>query len=37
MKTCLDANADSEGSDQPVHARSLIRAFTVCIQNHEIL
>ena len=28
-KMCLRAYADSEGSDQPAHPRSLIRAFTV--------
>ena len=33
-KTCLQANADSKGPDQPAHARSLIRALTVRSQNH---
>ena len=28
---------DIEGPDQTAHPRSLIRAFTVCSQNHSIL
>ena len=28
-KTCLRAYADSEGSDQSAHPRSLVRVFTV--------
>ena len=30
------AYADSEGLDQTAHMRSLIRAFTVCLQDHRI-
>ena len=37
MKTGLRAYADSEGPDQPAHPSSLIRAFTVRLQNHRIL
>ena len=37
LKACLRANADSEGPDQTAHPRSLIRAFTVRLQNHWIL
>ena len=36
-KTCLQAYADSEDPDQPAHARSLIRIFTVRWQNHWII
>ena len=36
-KTCPRAYAESEGPDQPAHPRSLIRAFTVRVQNHRIL
>ena len=32
----LRSYADSEGPDQPAHPRSLIRAFTVRLQNHWI-
>ena len=32
----LWAYADSEGPDQPAHSRSLIRAFTVRLQNQWI-
>ena len=34
---CLQAIADSEGPDQTARMRSLIRAFTVCEQNHWLL
>ena len=35
-KPCLRAHADSEGPDKPAHPRSLIRAFTVRLQNYWI-
>ena len=37
MSRIIGTNMDSEGPDQTAHPRSLIRAFTVCLQNHWIL
>ena len=36
-KTCVRAYADSEDPDQPAQPRSLIRDFTVPLQDHWIL
>ena len=36
MKMCRQANADSEGPDQPVRPRSLISAYVVRKHNHWI-
>ena len=36
-KTCLRANADTKGPDQPAHLRSLIRALTARWHNNWIL
>ena len=36
VKTCPREYADSEGPDQPVHLRRLIRAMSVRKQNHWI-
>ena len=33
----FDAHSDSKGPDQTAHLRSLIRAFAVRVQNHQIL
>ena len=36
-KDTFGVYADSEGPDQPAHARSLIRVFAIRLQSHEIL
>ena len=36
-KCVLKADADREGPDQTAHMRSLIRAFSVRLQNHSLL
>ena len=33
----FDAHSDSKGPDRTAHSRSLIRAFAVRVQNHQIL
>ena len=33
MKMCLLAYADSQGRDQPAHAHSLIRTFTLRLES----